>query len=159
MFKKSVFVFAISMVIWVTVAVEAKSPYHSMDAGSYSDVKEALEKLSWLTHYLQKNFKGQYDISQFGKIDYWQRSEEFFNRGLVGDCEDLAILVQDVLVTHGIPAELWYVSDNKTAHAITIFPYKGKWTYMDTAIYVNETSYLQHPLFDTKEGAVRDFYG
>ncbi|MBU2415678.1 hypothetical protein KKH86_00415 [Patescibacteria group bacterium] len=161
MFKK-VFIFAMAMAMAIgaaTVEVEAKSPYHSMNAGSYQEVKAALEKPSWLAAYVEANFQYKYDIEQFGKSDYWQSAEEFFDRGLEGDCEDLAPFIEDVLVAHGIPAELWYVSNNKSAHAIAIFPYKGKWTYMDTAIYVNETSYLQHPLFNTKDEAVKDFYG
>lgn len=49
-----------------------------MNAGSYQEVKAALEKPSWLAAYVEANFQYKYDIEQFGKSDYWQSAEEFF---------------------------------------------------------------------------------
>jgi hypothetical protein len=154
---QKIWFFVVMMVIGLVGTAEARSPYHTVDVNSYNDVIEALERPTWLVAYCGSNFNYQRDDDQFGEFDYWQTAEEMFFRKK-GDCEDYAAFQTAVLNAHGIPAEMWYIAEWNSAHMITIFPYKEKWTYTDSSGW-RRRDYLQHPLFDSKEEAVKNYYG
>ncbi len=131
--------------------------YHNLDVPCYEDVRVRLKTPIQLNAYCQENFIYENDQDQFGKVERWQSPEEMvYNER--GDCEDHAIFQHDVLRFHGIPAELWIVFGEYDGHAIVVFPYEKKWTYMDCQKGGKRDS-IQHPLFDTKEEAIRNTYG
>lgn len=74
-----------------------------------------------LARWLKKNIRFEEDRFLFGKEDYWQSPEEFYNRRS-GDCEDYALFAQHALKKKGI--ESYVVSlygKNGYAHTVLVY--------------------------------------
>lgn len=71
--------------------------------------------------FLQHHFTFQRDADLFGEIDRWQSPEDFLQRR-VGDCEDYALLAQELLRRNGIEAYVFSLfGPEGYAHTVSVF--------------------------------------
>lgn len=77
--------------------------------------------------FLKKRVVFREDIQLFGREDYWQGPEEFLNRG-AGDCEDYALLAEEVLKRQGKKAfVLSLYGEGGYAHTVCVFMEEGRY--------------------------------
>lgn len=74
-----------------------------------------------LGKFLKDHFKFVEDEKQFGQADYWQTPEEFLQTQ-AGDCEDFALLSQQILQRLGKQAFVLNIYGRSGyAHTVTVF--------------------------------------
>ena len=74
-----------------------------------------------LAAFLRKRIAFQEDEKRFGEADYWQAPEEVLERG-AGDCEDYALLAQEVFKQQGVGAFLLSLyGSGGYAHTVCVF--------------------------------------
>ena len=84
-----------------------------------------------LALFLRKNIVFENDLQLFGQVDYWQLPEEFLARGR-GDCEDYALLAQDLLSRQGIEAFVFSLyGEGGYAHTVCVFVEEGRYNVMN----------------------------
>lgn len=71
--------------------------------------------------FLLDQFAFQRDTDLFGEVDRWQSPEEFLQRR-VGDCEDYALLAQELLRRNGIEAYVFSLfGPEGYAHTVSVY--------------------------------------
>ena len=98
------------------------------------------ERVGW---WISRNIYYRSDYDKWKKPDYWQTSEETLKIDPVygertGDCEDMAILAQDVLhLLHYTDAFVLVVYQRKTKkhHAVCVFYYRNQYCYLDNGTF------------------------
>lgn len=71
--------------------------------------------------FLLDHFAFQRDTDLFGEIDRWQSPDEFLQRR-AGDCEDYALLAQELLRRNGIEAYVFSLfGPEGYAHTVSVF--------------------------------------
>jgi len=135
------------------------TPYHSIDEHNFESVIEGLRSnnpdktVVRVATWSQYNFRYVSDMSQYGVLDYWGTAQETFYSG-AEDCDGKGFRDAYMLRKLGIEATCWYIWDRETfAHVVTIAPYRGGWTYLDTGKFYTGRRY------DTHEEAVNAFFG
>lgn len=103
-------------------------------------------------------FMRQFELKK-DKRDYWQSPAETHERKM-GDCEDMAIIVMDILKRVLKIEEVWfiiyagyYMKEGKrkySAHAVTIFYNETNHIYED--IYYEFTNKILRPAFGKDQG-------
>lgn len=113
--------------------------------------------VSEYSSYLYKNFT--YQKEEKG-TDYWKKSEETI-RDKGGDCEDLAILSQEVLKKIGVQSQLIFLemideNKKKSGHVFCVYFKNNKAVIFDT-IYTLESnsSTVEEVLNDIYSGWIR----
>jgi len=135
------------------------NPHNFMlpDIRGKDDDETAFNGLMWVI----KNIKYTPDKKQYGLSEYWCHGYETFNTRL-GDCEDGAILLYDILRKNGIPAWKlrvtagWVkVGKSKAGHAyLTYYSVKhDKWVILDWCFYpsyrkiADREPYYENPFY------------
>lgn len=109
---------------------------------------QSVENISSLVHTPQE--LGVWLASEFryqGEIpDYWQSTEETLNLK-TGDCEDFAILAQDVLKNLGIDSDMVIIKFRglKESHAVCMFKINGFYSFISN-----------QKLIQTKQTSIRE---
>jgi len=112
----------------------------------YLDIVKHIKTLTELDYFLDRITYTSDDK------DYWQTPEETLNRGK-GDCDDYARLALDILVRVQKREDVrfiiytgYYNKDGKQkygAHAVCVFPYKGKYNVFSNAkYYTHKDNYI-----------------
>ena len=111
-------VLAFVLVLW---SASAASP----QPGGLDEIARRYPTPERLAAFLKERIVFKEDQQLFGTEDYWQQPEEFLNRG-AGDCEDYALLAQEILKRQGKEAfVLSLYGDENYAHTVCVFVEQG----------------------------------
>ncbi len=110
-------------------------PRVSSDPGRMSSpldsIAQAYPTPERLAAFLHQNVTFQDDLRLFGQVDYWQAPEEMIARGQ-GDCEDYALLAQDLLGRQGTEAFIFSLyGEAGYAHTVCVFVEKDLYNVMN----------------------------
>ncbi len=84
-----------------------------------------------LARFLNAHLIFQEDLSLFGEADYWQAPEEVLVRGR-GDCEDYALLADDLLKRQGRKSLVFSLYGPKGyAHTVCVFVEDGRYNLLN----------------------------
>ena len=84
-----------------------------------------------LARFLNAHLTFQEDLSLFGQADYWQAPEEVLVRGR-GDCEDYALLANDLLKRQGKKSFVFSLYGPKGyAHTVCVFVEGGRYNLLN----------------------------
>ena len=84
-----------------------------------------------LARFLNAHLTFQEDLSLFGQADYWQAPEEVLVRGR-GDCEDYALLANDLLKRQGKETFVFSLYGPKGyAHTVCVFVEGGRYNLLN----------------------------
>ena len=84
-----------------------------------------------LALFLNENLVFQEDRSMFGQTDYWQAPEEVLVRGR-GDCEDYALLANDLLNRQGRESFVFSLyGDQGYAHTVCVFVEENRYNVLN----------------------------
>lgn len=101
--------------------------------------QEGLTTPNKIARYLQKNYKYKTDQDMHNQYEYWQTPLETYQLES-GDCEDFALLAQELLNQIGITAQVYGIVIPGGAHAICIFRWRRAWYVFDNQ-YLDKTDY------------------
>jgi len=96
----------------------------------------------WAKHYLQY----ESDKKIFGIDHYWQSYEEMF-RLRMGDCEDFATIISEILSRNKYENWIMVFGNAKRSHAICVFRYPDSDTWMffsNYKLYETNTTQLKN---------------
>lgn len=113
----------------------AAAPQVSSDPGRANNpldsIAQAYPTPERLAAFLHQNVIFQDDLRLFGQIDYWQAPEEMIARRQ-GDCEDYALLAQDLLNRQGTEAFVFSLyGEAGYAHTVCVFMEGGRYSVMN----------------------------
>lgn len=84
-----------------------------------------------LARFLKARLIFQEDLALFGQMDYWQTPEEVLIRGR-GDCEDYALLADDLLRRQGKKSFVFSLYGPKGyAHTVCVFVEGGRYNLLN----------------------------
>ena len=84
-----------------------------------------------LACFLKARLTFQEDLSLFGQADYWQAPEEVLVRGR-GDCEDYALLANDLLKRQGKETFVFSLYGPRGyAHTVCVFVEGGRYSLLN----------------------------
>ena len=84
-----------------------------------------------LARFLNARLTFQEDLSLFGQVDYWQAPEEVLVRGR-GDCEDYALLANDLLKRQGKETFVFSLYGPRGyAHTVCVFVEGGRYSLLN----------------------------
>ena len=84
-----------------------------------------------LARFLHAHLTFQEDFSLFGQADYWQAPEEVLVRGK-GDCEDYALLANDLLKRQGRESFVFSLyGPGGYAHTVCVFVEGGRFSLLN----------------------------
>lgn len=95
------------------------------------------------------------DKEQFGEDDLWQNPDYFLTHGMVGDCEDGALVVASLLEEKGIRAIIvgGYLTEDNNRKLDWIVEYKYKGVYYRYFGGIYNSIFIQREKFERQKGA------
>ncbi len=110
------------IIIFLTITLLPNICFAQSQGGGPPAIRTARNVAEWLTSEF---------VYEWEMLDYWQKAEETV-RLKKGDCEDFAILSQEMLDNIGVKCEIAIVKfqDLNYAHAICIWKEKGSYRFM-----------------------------
>ncbi len=133
--------------LWIVLFVELTflSPVHSYELPQPVSPED-------ISKILKNEFRFVDDEKLFGRSDYWQSPEEFWNRK-AGDCEDYALFAQQALTHLGFEAYVISIyGEGGYAHTIAVFKQNGKFNV------VNEDRLLNFQADSLEEALTQVFH-
>ena len=123
------------VIVFVAMLCGGFVPQVSSDTGYAGSPLEFLARAcvtpEQVARFLHDNVVFQDDLSQFGQDDYWQTPAELLVHRH-GDCEDYALLAQDLLSRQGIEAFIFSLyGERGYAHTVCIFVEGGRYNVMN----------------------------
>ncbi len=101
------------------------APPASPQGGRLEQIAQQCETPELLAVFLKERLTFRDDFLLFGREDYWQEPEEFLAQG-AGDCEDYALLAEEVLKRQGREAfVLSLYGEGGYAHTVCVFIEEG----------------------------------